>query len=117
MHCEDNSKGGTDCDVTPPASGNILVAAPGSVASAYLNLELPDHRTIGLTCEPGFAVWSNRFCDAPKEGQTVQVLFKGKRATVGWDVKTQKIISVNKIETKVEHRSQKYEISNINNPL
>src|ERR1700726_386629 len=52
VHCEDNSKGGTDCDVTPPASGNILVAAPGSVASAYLNLELPDHRTIGLTCEP-----------------------------------------------------------------
>ena len=113
VHCSDNSKGDTDCNVTPSVPGNILVAGPGYVSSAYINLQLPDHRIVGLSCNPGFAVWSNRFCSAPKDGEFVRVVFKGRHATVEWDLKYQKILSVDKIETRVEHRSEKYEISSI----
>ncbi|HEV2314812.1 MAG TPA: hypothetical protein VGR94_05865 [Candidatus Acidoferrales bacterium] len=112
-HCSDDGKGGTDCDIRPADSSGIWEARPGYVSSAYIELGFSDHRLISLRCEPGLFVWSNRFCFAPEKGQIVQVEFKGKHATVRWDVRTQKIRSVNKIENKLEHRSEKYEISDI----
>jgi hypothetical protein len=98
VHCSDDGKGGTDCDTKPADPGGILTASPGYVSGAYLYLGFSNHRLITLSCEPGLAVWSNRFCIAPEKGQIVQVEFKGKHATVRWDVKTQKVISVDKVE-------------------
>lgn len=109
-HCSDDGKGGLDCDVTPAEAGPIWEARPGYVSSAYVELGLSDHRVISLRCEPGHFVWSNQSCYAPEKGQAVQVEFKGKHAIVAWDVNTQKILSVNKIKNKTEHRSERYEI-------
>jgi hypothetical protein len=55
VHCSDDGKGGTDCDVKPADPGGILTASPGYVSSAYVYLGLSDHRLITLSCEPGLA--------------------------------------------------------------
>jgi hypothetical protein len=113
VHCSDDGKGGINCDVTPSDPGGLISARPGNVSSSYVYLGLSDHRLITLLCNPGLYAWSNRFCIAPEKGQIVQVEFKGKHAIVRWDVRTRKVLSVDKIENKVEHRWEKYEISDV----
>ena len=113
VHCSSDGKGGVDCNVTPASQGSILVASPGYVSSAYIELGLPDHRIVSLACDPGNWSWSKRFCTAPEKDQVVQVDFKGKHAIVRWDVKIQRILSVDKTEIKVEHRSETYEITGV----
>jgi hypothetical protein len=113
VHCSDDGKSGTDCQVVPADSGSIILARPGYVSSAYIEIGLPDHRLVTLSCDPGFAVWSNLFCTAPEKDSTVQVEFNGKHAVVRWDAKIEKIVSIDKRESRIEHRSEKYEINNV----